>query len=89
MPKLRNKKDLFFEDVEEKIGELKKRMNKEQGNLDRHTLKIEGRIESYRTELVMLGALLEHLPQRAPDFIEPIKDEENAGALEPSTENVG
>lgn len=73
---VRDIKDLFYEDVEEKINELKKRMNKDQGNLDRHTLKVDGRIESYRAELVMLGALLEHLPKRQPELIEPIKDEE-------------
>ena len=89
MKKVRNTKDLYFEDVEDKIGELKKRMNKEQGNLDRHTLKIDGRIESYRAELIMLGALLEHLPKRSPDLIEPIKDEEDAGTMELTPENVG
>lgn len=73
---VRDIKDLFYEDVEEKINELKKRMNKDQGNLDRHTLKVDGRIESYRAELIMLGALLEHLPRRQPELIEPIKDEE-------------
>lgn len=73
---VRDIKDLFYEDVEEKINELKKRMNKDQGNLDRHTLKVDGRIESYRAELIMLGALLEHLPKRQPELIEPIKDEE-------------
>lgn len=79
--KIRKSQDLFAEDVQEKIDELKKRMNKEQGNLDRHTLKVEGRIESYRAELVMLGALLPHLPKRQPELI-PIKDEENAGEME-------
>ena len=83
MAKPRNTKDLFYEDVEDKISELKKRMNKEQGNLDRHTLKVEGRIESYRTELVMLGRLLEILPKREPEFIEPIKDEESDLVEEP------
>ena len=78
---IRNIGDLCQEDVEEKISEIKKRMSKEQGNLDRHTLKIEGVIESRRAELVMLGALLIHLPKRQPDLIEPIKDEENEIAI--------
>ena len=76
MAEIRDVKDLFFEDVEAKIEEIKKRVSKEQGNLDRHILKWEGIIESRRAELVMLGALLDHIPKRQPDLIEPIKDEE-------------
>lgn len=86
---IRNIQDLCQEDVEEKISEIKKRMGKEQGNLDRHTLKIEGVIESRRAELVMLGALLPHLPKRQPDLIEPIKDEEDADELELANPDMG
>jgi len=69
-------KDLFKEDVEAKISEVKKFMNKEKGNLDRHTLRSEARIDSYRAELVMLGALLEHIPARQPEIFDYEKDEE-------------
>lgn len=82
MPEIREVKDLYYEDVEAKIEEIKKRISKDQGNLDRHILKQEGIIDSRRAELVMLGALLEHLPKRQPDLIEPIKDEEEALANE-------
>ncbi len=76
MGSIKDVKDLFKEDVEEKISEVKKFMNKEKGNLDRHTLRSEARIDSYRAELVMLGALLEHIPARQPEIFEYEKDEE-------------
>lgn len=76
MGSIKDVKDLFKEDVEDKISEVKKFMNKEKGNLDRHTLRSEARIDSYRAELVMLGALLEHIPPRQPEIFEYEKDEE-------------
>lgn len=76
MGSIKDIKDLYKEDVEEKISEVKKFMNKEKGNLDRYTLRSESRIDSYRAELVMLGALVEHVPARQPEIFEYDKDEE-------------
>lgn len=84
-------KDLYQEDVEDKISEVKKFMNKEKGNLDRHTLRAEARIDSYRSELVMLGALLEHVPARQPEIFPYEKDEEmedNVAEVEDNAEPV-
>lgn len=88
MGSIKDVKDLYKEDVEEKISEVKKFMNKEKGNLDRHTLKSESRIDSYRSELVMLGALLEHVPARQPEIFEYEKDEDQEGDLAEVEENA-
>lgn len=78
-------KDLFQEDVQDKINEVKKYMNKEKGNLDRHTLRCEARIDSYRAELVMLGALLNHVPKRQPEiWPDAAEVEDNAEPVESS-----
>ncbi len=88
MSAIKDVKDLFKEDVEDKISEVKKFMNKEKGNLDRHTLRSEARIDSYRAELVMLGALLEHIPARQPEIFDYEKDEE-AEEYTVEAENAG
>lgn len=88
MPEIKDVKDIYYEDVEEKIELLKKKVNKARGNLDRHTIKVEGEIQSMREELVMLGALLEQVPKRNPDLIEPIKDEETIADEEESQEEA-
>ncbi len=84
MSVIKDVKDLFKEDVEDKISEVKKFMNKEKGNLDRHTLRSEARIDSYRAELVMLGALLEHVPARQPEFDYEKDEEEGFTAEDPA-----
>ncbi len=69
-------KELFQEDVYDILDLLKKKISKEQGTLDRHIIKKNALIKSMGEERGLLEKLYTILPERQPELIKAINEEE-------------
>ncbi len=69
-------KELFQEDVYDILDLLKKKISKEQGTLDRHIIKKNALIKSMEEERKLLEKLYTILPERQPELIKAINEEE-------------